>query len=130
MARLERRTAVTATIDRGLTMRVGPWWARPRGCSSVSTFGEGPSCSPTRVPPRRVDRLRAHVHTPAGVFRPGTYGDVTFLGTTTAGEGCQRFHDLALRRRRLAALRRSLATGCTASVSGTGSGSGLGRGHL
>ena len=71
--------AVTATIDRGLTMRVGPVSGPGRAWLFLQsgTFGK----------PLLLADSGTHVHANWAFSAPGTYtATVTFLGTTTAGE--------------------------------------------
>ena len=82
--------AVTATIDRGLTMRVGPvsgpghaWLFLQSG-----TFGKPLLLADSGAAPGDVwIDSGTHVHANWAFSAPGTYtATVTFLGTTTAGE--------------------------------------------
>ena len=82
--------AVTATIDRGLTMRVGPVSGPGRAWLFLQsgTFGKPLLLADSGVAPGDVwIDSGTHVHANWAFSAPGTYtATVTFLGTTTAGE--------------------------------------------
>ena len=82
--------AVTATIDRGLTMRVGPVSGPGRAWLFLQsgTFGKPLLLADSGAAPGDVwIDSGTHVHANWAFSAPGTYtATVTFLGTTTAGE--------------------------------------------
>ena len=82
--------AVTATIDRGLTMRVGPVSGPGRAWLFLQsgTFGKPLLLADSAAAPADVwIDSGTHVHANWAFSAPGTYtATVTFLGTTTAGE--------------------------------------------
>lgn len=82
--------AVTATIDRGLTMRVGPVSGPGRAWLFLQsgTFGKPLLLADSGAVPGDVwIDSGTHVHANWAFSAPGTYtATVTFLGTTTAGE--------------------------------------------
>ena len=82
--------AVTATIDRGLTMRVGPVSGPGRAWLFLQsgTFGKPLLLADSGAAPGDVwIDSGTHVHANWAFSTPGTYtATVTFLGTTTAGE--------------------------------------------
>ena len=82
--------AVTATIDRGLTMRVGPVNGPGRAWLFLQsgTFGKPLLLADSGAAPGDVwIDSGTHVHANWAFSQPGTYtATVTFLGTTTAGE--------------------------------------------
>ena len=82
--------AVTATIDRGLTMRVGPVSGPGRAWLFLQsgTFGKPLLLADSGAAPGDVwVDWGTHVHANWAFSAPGTYtATVTFLGTTTAGE--------------------------------------------
>ena len=82
--------AVTATIDRGLTMRVGPVSGPGRAWLFLQsgTFGKPLLLADSGAVPGDVwIDSGTHVHANWAFSEPGTYtATVTFLGTTTAGE--------------------------------------------
>ena len=82
--------AVTATIDRGLTMRVGPVSGPGRAWLFLQsgTFGKPLLLADSGAAPGDVwIDSGTHVHANWAFSQPGTYtATVTFLGTTTAGE--------------------------------------------
>ena len=82
--------AVTATIDRGLTMRVGPVSGPGRAWLFLQsgTFGKPLLLADSGAAPGDVwIDSGTHVHANWAFSLPGTYtATVTFLGTTTAGE--------------------------------------------
>lgn len=82
--------AVTATIDRGLTMRVGPVSGPGRAWLFLQsgTFGKPLPLADSGAAPGDVwIDSGTHVHANWAFSAPGTYtATVTFLGTTTAGE--------------------------------------------
>ena len=82
--------AVTATIDRGLTMRVGPVSGPGRAWLFLQsgTFGKPLLLADSGAAPGDVwIHSGTHVHANWAFSAPGTYtATVTFLGTTTAGE--------------------------------------------
>ena len=82
--------AVTATIDRGLTMSVGPVSGPGRAWLFLQsgTFGKPLLLADSGAAPGDVwIDSGTHVHANWAFSAPGTYtATVTFLGTTTAGE--------------------------------------------
>ena len=82
--------AVTATIDRGLTMRVGPVSGPGRAWLFLQsgTFGKPLLLADSGAAPGDVwIDSGTHVHANWAFSSPGTYtATVTFLGTTTSGE--------------------------------------------
>lgn len=82
--------AVTATIDRGFTMRVGPVSGPGRAWLFLQsgTFGKPLLLADSGAAPGDVwIDSGTHVHANWAFSAPGTYtATVTFLGTTTAGE--------------------------------------------
>ena len=82
--------AVTATIDRGLTMRVGPVSGPGRAWLFLQsgTFGKPLLLADSGAAPGDVwIDSGTHVHANWAFSAPGTYtATVTFLGTTTDGE--------------------------------------------
>ena len=82
--------AVTATIDRGLTMRVGPVSGPGRAWLFLQsgTFGKPLLLADSGAAPGDVwIDSGTHVHANWAFSAPGSYtATVTFLGTTTAGE--------------------------------------------
>ena len=82
--------AVTATIDRGLTMRVGPVSGPGRAWLFLQsgTFGKPLLLADSAAAPGDVwIDSGTHVHANWAFSAPGTYtATVTFLGTTTSGE--------------------------------------------
>ena len=82
--------AVTATIDRGLTMRVGPVRGPGRAWLFLQsgTFGKPLLLADSGAAPGDVwIDSGTHVHANWAFSAPGTYtATVTFLGTTTSGE--------------------------------------------
>ena len=82
--------AVTASIDRGLTMRVGPVSGPGRAWLFLQsgTFGKPLLLADSGAAPGDVwIDSGTHVHANWAFSAPGTYtATVTFLGTTTSGE--------------------------------------------
>ena len=125
--------AVTATIDRGLTMRVGPVSGPGRAWLFLQsgTFGKPLLLADSGAAPGDVwIDSGTHVHANWAFSAPGTYtATVTFLGTTTAGEAvCAsttlRFAvgDAASASEALAMAAPTAANGASASSSASSSG--------
>ena len=121
--------AVTATIDRGLTMRVGPVSGPGRAWLFLQsgTFGKPLLLADSGAAPGDVwIDSGTHVHANWAFSAPGTYtATVTFLGTTTAGEAVSasttlRFAvgDAASASEALAMAAPAAADGASASSSG------------
>ena len=126
--------AVTATIDRGLTMRVGPVSGPGRAWLFLQsgTFGKPLLLADSGAAPGDVwIDSGTHVHANWAFSAPGTYtATVTFLGTTTAGEAVSasttlRFAvgDAASASEALAMAAPTAADGASASSSASSSGS-------
>ena len=125
--------AVTATIDRGLTMRVGPVSGPGRAWLFLQsgTFGKPLLLADSGAAPGDVwIDSGTHVHANWAFSAPGTYtATVTFLGTTTAGEAVSasttlRFAvgDAASASEALAMAAPAAADGASASSSAASSG--------
>ena len=126
--------AVTATIDRGLTMRVGPVSGPGRAWLFLQsgTFGKPLLLADSGAAPGDVwIDSGTHVHANWAFSAPGTYtATVTFLGTTTAGEAVSasttlRFAvgDAASASEALAMAAPAAADAASAGASGSSSGS-------
>ena len=119
--------AVTATIDRGLTMRVGPVSGPGRAWLFLQsgTFGKPLLLADSGAAPGDVwIDSGTHVHANWAFSAPGTYtAIVTFLGTTTAGEAVNASTTLRFAVGDAASASEALAM---AAPSGSGSGSGSG----
>ena len=119
--------AVTATIDRGLTMRVGPVSGPGRAWLFLQsgTFGKPLLLADSGAAPGDVwIDSGTHVHANWAFSAPGTYtATVTFLGTTTAGEAVNASTTLRFAVGDAASASEALAM---AAPSGSGSGSGSG----
>ena len=117
--------AVTATIDRGLTMRVGPVSGPGRTWLFLQsgTFGKPLLLADSGAAPGDVwIDSGTHVHANWAFSAPGTYtATVTFLGTTTAGEAVNASTTLRFAVGDAASASEALAM---AAPSGSGSGSG------
>ena len=117
--------AVTATIDRGLTMRVGPVSGPGRAWLFLQsgTFGKPLLLADSGAAPGDVwIDSGTHVHANWAFSAPGTYtATVTFLGTTTAGEAVNASTTLRFAVGDAASASEALAM---AAPSGSGSGSG------
>ena len=121
--------AVTATIDRGLTMRVGPVSGPGRAWLFLQsgTFGKPLLLADSGAAPGDVwIDSGTHVHANWAFSAPGTYtATVTFLGTTTAGEAVNASTTLRFAVGDAASASEALAMDApSASASGSGSGSG------
>ena len=121
--------AVTATIDRGLTMRVGPVSGPGRAWLFLQsgTFGKPLLLADSGAAPGDVwIDSGTHVHANWAFSQPGTYtATVTFLGTTTAGEAVNASTTLRFAVGDAASASEALAMAApSASASGSGSGSG------
>ena len=116
--------AVTATIDRGLTMRVGPVSGPGRAWLFLQsgTFGKPLLLADSGAAPGDVwIDSGTHVHANWAFSAPGTYtATVTFLGTTTAGEAVNASTTLRFAVGDAASASEALAM---AAPSGSGSGS-------
>ena len=121
--------AVTATIDRGLTMRVGPVSGPGRAWLFLQsgTFGKPLLLADSGAAPGDVwIDSGTHVHANWAFSAPGTYtATVTFLGTTTAGEAVGASTTLRFAVGDAASASEALAMAAPAA-SGSGSGSGSG----
>ena len=121
--------AVTATIDRGLTMRVGPVSGPGRAWLFLQsgTFGKPLLLADSGAAPGDVwIDSGTHVHANWAFSQPGTYtATVTFLGTTTAGEAVNASTTLRFAVGDAASASEALAMAAPAA-SGSGSGSGSG----
>ena len=119
--------AVTATIDRGLTMRVGPVSGPGRAWLFLQsgTFGKPLLLADSGAAPGDVwIDSGTHVHANWAFSAPGTYtATVTFLGTTTAGEAVSASTTLHFAVGDAASASEALAMAAPAA-SGSGSGSG------
>ena len=119
--------AVTATIDRGLTMRVGPVSGPGRAWLFLQsgTFGKPLLLADSGGAPGDVwIDSGTHVHANWAFSAPGTYtATVTFLGTTTAGEAVSASTTLRFAVGDAASASEALAMAAPAA-SGSGSGSG------
>ena len=119
--------AVTATIDRGLTMRVGPVSGPGRAWLFLQsgTFGKPLLLADSGAAPGDVwIDSGTHVHANWAFSAPGTYtATVTFLGTTTAGEAVNASTTLRFAVGDAASASEALAMAAP-SASGSGSGSG------
>ena len=121
--------AVTASIDRGLTMRVGPVSGPGRAWLFLQsgTFGKPLLLADSGAAPGDVwIDSGTHVHANWAFSAPGTYtATVTFLGTTTAGEAVNASTTLRFAVGDAASASEALAMAApSASASGSGSGSG------
>ena len=125
--------AVMATIDRGLTMRVGPVSGPGRAWLFLQsgTFGKPLLLADSGAAPGDVwIDSGTHVHANWAFSAPGTYtATVTFLGTTTAGEAVSasttlRFAvgDAAYASEALAMAAPAAADGASAGASASSSG--------
>ena len=118
---------VTATIDRGLTMRVGPVSGPGRAWLFLQsgTFGKPLLLADSGGAPGDVwIDSGTHVHANWAFSAPGTYtATVTFLGTTTAGEAVAASTTLRFAVGDAASASEALAMAAPAA-SGSGSGSG------
>ena len=121
--------AVTATIDRGLTMRVGPVSGPGRAWLFLQsgTFGKPLLLADSGAAPGDVwIDSGTHVHANWAFSAPGTYtATVTFLGTTTAGEAVSASTTLRFAVGDAASASEALAMAAPAA-SGSGSGSSSG----
>ena len=119
--------AVTATIDRGLTMRVGPVSGPGRAWLFLQsgTFGKPLLLADSGAAPGDVwIDSGTHVHANWAFSAPGTYtATVTFLGTTTSGEAVSASTTLRFAVGDAASASEALAMAAPAA-SGSGSGSG------
>ena len=119
--------AVTATIDRGLTMRVGPVSGPGRAWLFLQsgTFGKPLLLADSGAAPGDVwIDSGTHVHANWAFSQPGTYtATVTFLGTTTAGEAVNASTTLRFAVGDAVSASEALAMAAPAA-SGSGSGSG------
>ena len=117
--------AVTATIDRGLTMRVGPVSGPGRAWLFLQsgTFGKPLLLADSGAAPGDVwIDSGTHVHANWAFSAPGTYtATVTFLGTTTAGEAVNASTTLRFAVGDAASVSEALAMAAPAA-SGSGSG--------
>ena len=117
--------AVTATIDRGLTMRVGPVSGPGRAWLFLQsgTFGKPLLLADSGAAPGDVwIDSGTHVHANWAFSQPGTYtATVTFLGTTTAGEAVNASTTLRFAVGDAASASEALAMAAPAA-SGSGSG--------
>ena len=117
--------AVTATIDRGLTMRVGPVSGPGRAWLFLQsgTFGKPLLLADSGAAPGDVwIDSGTHVHANWAFSAPGTYtATVTFLGTTTAGEAVSASTTLRFAVGDAASASEALAMAAPAA-SGSGSG--------
>ena len=117
--------AVTATIDRGLTMRVGPVSGPGRAWLFLQsgTFGKPLLLADSGAAPGDVwIDSGTHVHANWAFSVPGTYtATVTFLGTTTAGEAVNASTTLRFAVGDAASASEALAMAAPAA-SGSGSG--------
>ena len=120
--------AVTATIDRGLTMRVGPVSGPGRAWLFLQsgTFGKPLLLADSGAAPGDVwIDSGTHVHANWAFSAPGTYtATVTFLGTTTAGEAVAASTTLRFAVGDAASASEALAMAAPAA-SGSASGSGV-----
>ena len=118
--------AVAATIDRGLTMRVGPVRGPGRAWLFLQsgTFGKPLLLADSGAAPGDVwIDSGTHVHANWAFSQPGTYtATVTFLGTTTAGEAVNASTTLRFAVGDAASASEALAMAAPAA-SGSGSGS-------
>ena len=123
--------AVTATIDRGLTMRVGPVSGPGRAWLFLQsgTFGKPLLLADSAAAPGDVwIDSGTHVHANWAFSAPGTYtATVTFLGTTTSGEAVSASTTLRFAVGDAASASEALAMAAPAAA-GSGSGSGSGSG--
>ena len=121
--------AVTATIDRGLTMRVGPVSGPGRAWLFLQsgTFGKPLLLADSGAAPGDVwIDSGTHVHANWAFSAPGTYtATVTFLGTTTSGEAVSASTTLRFAVGDAASASEALAMAAPAA-SGSGSGSSSG----
>ena len=121
--------AVTATIDRGLTMRVGPVSGPGRAWLFLQsgTFGKPLLLADSGAAPGDVwIDSGTHVHANWAFSAPGTYtATVTFLGTTTSGEAVAASTTLRFAVGDAASASEALAMAAPAA-SGSGSGSSSG----
>ena len=119
--------AVTATIDRGLNMRVGPVSGPGRAWLFLQsgTFGKPLLLADSGAAPGDVwIDSGTHVHANWAFSAPGTYtATVTFLGTTTSGEAVSASTTLRFAVGDAASASEALAMAAPAA-SGSGSGSG------
>ena len=117
--------AVTATIDRGLTMRVGPVSGPGRAWLFLQsgTFGKPLLLADSGAAPGDVwIDSGTHVHANWAFSAPGTYtATVTFLGTTTVGEAVNASTTLRFAVGDAASASEALAMAAPAA-SGSGSG--------
>ena len=117
--------AVTATIDRGLTMRVGPVSGPGRAWLFLQsgTFGKPLLLADSGAAPGDVwIDSGTHVHANWAFSAPGTYtATVTFLGTTTTGEAVNASTTLRFAVGDAASASEALAMAAPAA-SGSGSG--------
>ena len=117
--------AVTATIDRGLTMRVGPVSGPGRAWLFLQsgTFGKPLLLADSGAAPGDVwIDSGTHVHANWAFSAPGTYtATVTFLGATTAGEAVNASTTLRFAVGDAASASEALAMAAPAA-SGSGSG--------
>ena len=117
--------AVTATIDRGLTMRVGPVSGPGRAWLFLQsgTFGKPLLLADSGAASGDVwIDSGTHVHANWAFSAPGTYtATVTFLGTTTAGEAVNASTTLRFAVGDAASASEALAMAAPAA-SGSGSG--------
>ena len=121
--------AVTATIDRGLTMRVGPVSGPGRAWLFLQsgTFGKPLLLADSGAAPGDVwIDSGTHVHANWAFSAPGTYtATVTFLDTTTSGEAVSASTTLRFAVGDAASASEALAMAAPAA-SGSSSGSGSG----
>ena len=117
--------AVTATIDRGLTMRVGPVSGPGRAWLFLQsgTFGKPLLLADSAAAPGDVwIDSGTHVHANWAFSAPGTYtATVTFLGTTTAGEAVSASTTLRFAVGDAASASEALAKAAPAAASGPAS---------
>ena len=117
--------AVTATIDRGLTMRVGPVSGPGRAWLFLQsgTFGKPLLLADSAAAPGDVwIDSGTHVHANWAFSAPGTYtATVTFLGTTTAGEAVSASTTLRFAVGDAASASEALAMAAPAGASGPAS---------
>nr|WP_314128956.1 TIGR03773 family transporter-associated surface protein [Schaalia odontolytica] len=117
--------AVTATIDRGLTMRVGPVSGPGRAWLFLQsgTFGKPLLLADSAAAPGDVwIDSGTHVHANWAFSAPGTYtATVTFLGTTTAGEAVSASTTLRFAVGDAASASEALAMAAPAAASGPAS---------
>lgn len=116
--------AVTATIDRGLTMRIGPVSGPGRAWLFLQsgTFGKPLLLADSGAAPGDVwIDSGTHVHANWAFSAPGTYtATVTFLGTTTAGEAVSASTTLRFAVGDAASASEALAMAAPAAVSADG----------